>query len=596
MAISTDPLFPQLGEPITARLTFFTFPSGPTSYDWKVTGPGETNIEVTTKLEFPDPEHAREVEFFAEKAGIHEISVKVSIVEGQSPQTSVEHFCDDDKLVVNVRPQPVPIFGIPSARLRFSYFPDPSLPSLPQDDLILVDTWSLVDEIYLGTRTIDAGTAVSGSLRNGSQGVAAYIRITPRSGGRRVEVFSDSTGEYSARVPSTGIFDVLIVPQDLPFASVLLPGQTHDDLNAGYEVTSGDPVTIEVIDSGGNAVENALVAWATGQLVNTVVTTDADGTAAGFLRTSEGPLSMELVLPDQSSFPGLTLSPEGNVSVSPGDSLEVEVANIPTVNVTGTLNHADGSPYGNGQILFVSKAPLDNSGSLSVDGGSPVSLSGQLRRRVNADSAGQVSVELPRGMYDVVVVPTSEVNPDAEGASQFALDVLPGAPPTPPTWSLAPVEASSFSVSEIGGDVLEGIKLVATAQGFHGVGAQIQEGATSDAMGNATLELVDGMTYDLVVDPPPTLTTMISRFYADVVGGNSSVDIRLIRAVLLRGRLQLPTGEPAREVVVHAFCTRCTPGQVPDRPLHEVVTLINGEYTLRVPAPSVIPPIIEVTP
>lgn len=592
LRVDVSPVFPQLGDTVSLRPNVSGGPGGLPAFEWTVTGPNGRSIEVSLD-DSPESPSPSDVIFSPEDAGLHRVRARISFCDGER----IRSICDDE-LFINVRPRPsFPFPFIPSTRMRFHYVPSAAHQAVLQDDRIPVDVWASVDEIHIGTRTLDSGVLVSGTVNGPTGGIKALVRISPRATAMPVvEAFSGADGVYSTRVPSplpfdNGPYDVMIVPEDSSLPSMRFVEQTPADLNGAYQLTQGDTATARVFEADGVPADGAVVAWGTGDLIGTIVTTDPTGQATGFLRTGEGKLSLDVVLPDASPSPDLTLA--GDVFLSPGVLLDVRASSLPTVTLEGTLRRADGSLYSNGKVLFVTSGPLPNAGTLSVDGGPTISLLGQVRQQANADDAGRVSVALPRGKYDVVVLPTAEVDPQEEGIGVFALDLSGGSPAPSPTWSMAPVVSSDVNVSVFFGNVVEGVRIVATTRGVHGRG-QGGAQAITDSAGNAALRLVDGLSYDVMIDPPPDQP--LGRVYTSLMGGSSSLEVALVRAVTLRGTLQLATGERPPGIGVRAFCTECGTGQVPGRPMGESVSGPAGEIAVRVPAPSIFAPVITVVP
>src|SRR5450432_206513 len=351
-----------------------------------------TSIPVTVT---PDEPGFSTVEFPVEKNGQYVVSVSAD----------TGSICRADTVVtVNVPGPESYLFRVtPASSAWLGIPPQEARPALFQSTRTVEDI-----SLMPGTRFSIAPQDTNRRF------IPAYVRVSLVGSGVAVEGYT-ATGPVDAFLLATGVYDVLIVPDDdrapvvLTATAAMMPALAMDD---------GTPVTGRVVNGDGTPAPGARVVLRAGIRPSTIGTSDATG--AFTLRTRLGVQSVAVIPPDAAGLP------EARVEIDPGIAID---SSGTTLTMTwGTFQRAPFSiavkastgnaPVVGCRVRVESKAELA-AGTLMVSGassGSPTTslmARGSVRIDVITDPSGLASFpSLPLGAYQVTVVPPASL-PDA---------------------------------------------------------------------------------------------------------------------------------------------------------------------------------------
>src|SRR5450432_2743926 len=351
-----------------------------------------TSIPVTVT---PDEPGFSTVEFPVERNGQYVVSVSVD----------TGSICRADTVVtVNVPGPESYLFRVtPASSAWLGIPPQEARPALFQSSRRVEDI-----NLLPGTKFSIAPQDTSRRF------IPAYVRVSLVGSGVAVEGYT-ATGPVDAFLLATGVYDVLIVPDDdrapvvLTATAAMMPALAMDD---------GTPVTGRVVNGDGTPAPGARVVLRAGIRPSTIGTSDATG--AFTLRTRLGVQSVAVIPPDAAGLP------EARVEIDPGIAID---SSGTTLTMTwGTFQRAPFSiavkastgnaPVVGCRVRVESKAELA-AGTLMVSGassGSPTTslmARGSVRIDVITDPSGLASFpSLPLGAYQVTVVPPASL-PDA---------------------------------------------------------------------------------------------------------------------------------------------------------------------------------------
>lgn len=545
ISISVAPSEPFAGAtPIVATATR-TGATGFVSMFWRVTGPpGDVSV---TKL---DPDGLR-ISFVAPIAGPY-------IVGGDA--TSGTMTCAVPPLVVNVVRDDANVDTI-----RLSYVPQPGQDAPPQADRETIAVRGGADYFVPSARVLERGTRVAGTVTGPVGALAAYLRLQSESGAGPVELFADAAGKFNGAVPTTNQ-DVLVIPYGSGVPAMRFLGVAPAQI-AGFALDAGDAIAGKVLDAADRPVAGATVAVSAGDLPPLLATTADDGSFASRVRASAGALGVVVLAPR-----GDRLSASSAV-FAPGGTVEVRLAEQGLAPVSLVVRASGGAALPGARVTFVTG--FGDGGSLSVDGGAADAGRASFRRTVVAGDGGALPpLSLPAGPLTAIVLPPSG---SSEVMSVASLDL---AGPLPEALASAAPLFEDVGVAARDGPGVAGARVTAVARGVRGVGTGLAATAVSTALGTALLSgIVPGMTYDVVVDPPPG--ARLARGRASLVGGDGGITVALAPAIELTGHVLLPSGTGQPGVRVEAR----REGQ-PEL-LAETITSEGGFFSLWLPDPGV---------
>jgi len=483
--------------------------------------------------------------------------------------------CDRAPVIFSVNSPEVPT-------LRFRVTP-PASAQLPVRELT-VKTMDLAT-----TPSLDLGDARSSALvtlnpvdTQHSFPIPSYVRITNPSSGLALEGYTGQ-GAMVAPLSTSLTYDVLIIP-DGGLAPLLVSG-LPDAITKQMTIAPGASITGVMRDAMGNPVSGARVLLQAGARPSTVGTSGADGTFT--LTTREGSLSADIVPPAGSGLP------EARVAASPGivllasmSSLDLSMdwAKVPASALTIAVTGTGAAPVAGARVRVDLATPIANAGTLRVNGATAAQLqaTGTAYADGVTDAQGAAHLGLlPNGLYHVIVAP-----PD--GASSVAITLADVTVPT--TGAAASIALSKpmtlsgtlTAPSGVSAGALAGAKVTAIDRAP--LAAPTMATATAGADGKYMLPLAAGRTYELLVEPDPTLglARWVVGRYTPQVAVNTRADV-LPPAIAWKGSVT-GSGRVVAGALVQVYCsapaTWCAdPGLV----LTQGTTATDGSITLALP-------------
>lgn len=533
VSIGISPAIPVAGDTPIVAIAVRGGATGFVTMEWRVTGPPG---DVATRALDPD---GLRISFVAPLPGPY-------IVGGNAMSGTM--LCEVPPVIVNVLAD-----DQETSDIRLSYVPLPGQDAPPQVDREVMSLRGGADYALPAARILERGTPIAGTLNGPEGGLAAYLRVD------RGELFADAAGKFRG-VVLAGSHDVLVVPYGAVPAQRFLGVQQL----AAFAIDGGDEVSGRVLDASEQPVAGARVAVAAGDLPPLVASTESDGRFTTRVRAQAGPLSLSVVAPD-----GGRLAATG-ASFAAGATVEARLAEQALVPVALVARTSAGQALAGAVVTFSTAAAPG--GSLTVGTASDAGAASFRRTVVSGVDGSLPQLALPAGRVSVAVMP-----PPGTGDVLGFLEI-DGATPPPSVATAAPL-AEVVTVTDRDGDAVVGARVIAVARGARGVGAGLASSATSGATGAALVGgIVNGMTYDVLVDPPPG--ERLARGRASWVGGTGGVSVVLGPAIELTGKVLLPSGIGQPGVRVEA--------RLEGQPavLAETISGAGGFFSLWLPDPG----------
>lgn len=537
---------------------------GAESYSWQVTFDNDP-------VPFSAHPDGTEVTFDAPETGVYRVVLSGAVGE---------HACVQDDQELNVLDP-----GADTTIYRLRFEPAAGHPAPTQENLVPIAGGAAA--YTLGTISLESGISVTGQVTgDDSEPLAAYLRfvetgIAPAT----VEAFAGSSGAFTTRL-ALGSYDLLAVPADQSIAPLRLTGLVPG-ASLPVALPPAEAITGTVRDGAGQPVAGARVSLRTGGVPSAIATTDAQGAFTVAARPG-GATAVTVVPPVQSGLPRLELDDAAGLVAEAQTPLAIAyAAGLSARAVQPQVVASDGTTPGAGARLTWVLRPIAGAGTVTPEGGAPLSADGRLRIAVTADTGGEVEARsLPDGLYDLIIEPDPAAG-TADAAAVVAVDLTAGNPAPSTVQQIAPAQVTGLAVDEQGGP-LAGVQVVARPSGLLGGatgGAVIAQSGTD---GRFTLPLAAGGSYELVLDQPDGDHALARRAITiPAAGGAHDLgELALPDSVRVTGTVSIPNvGGGAAGVRLVLLCQDCT-GLDAVQPVAEALTASDGSFVLRVPDPG----------
>jgi hypothetical protein len=410
------------------------------------------------------------------------------------------------------------------------------------------------------------------SVRSGSTGVPAYLRLMPGAAKEAaVETFAGAGGGFTVRVLGQA-HDVLVIPT-VPGLAPRLVEDWQPSMPA-IDVGAGSTVAGVVRGPSGTALAGAKVQLKIGEAPSTVATTAANGTFTLLAELAPGkPVTVDVAPPDGSGLPRLVaVSAAWNLA----QQLQIDYApSLSLRDLAGARIRRGGVAVAGAKVVVV--GTLAAAGAVST-GGAPVIATGAVRVAVTASGAGVLPAALaPARPLSAVV----EVAPNDHAVA--AIDLTSATPAdidAPPAVAVATLLRRPEG-TPIEGAVLDAVPIGALA--LAGVTSAVR--ARSGASGQIATSLAAGARYDLRIHDP-ALARGAPALARDVTAQTIAVSYALAPALVVTGTLlQQGSPTPLGGAAVQLLCTACS-GLDRDRPIAEGTSRPDGAFTLVIPDPG----------
>ena len=539
---------------------------------WSVSGPGGP-VAVETIESF-----AIRARFIAQTPGGYVISA-----QGRA---------GDLVCVGGQRPLDVRAPGATPTLFQLRIIPAPGRSAVSRQEVVEIWSGAAHD---LGVFDLPEGRVFDARVVDSSgAGVAAYVRATPLSGGPARETHSDVTGDFSMRFDDGDVRDVLVVPG----ANAGAPGSAPVTLfrshvfslqsSQDFVLPIGNLFSATVTDGAGQPLSGASIALQTPDLPATLASTGADGLFSARLAAAiTSTLLVRAAPPVGLPLPTLEVPASAGLVVDPQQPMATIAFadSITTRTVAPRIVARDGAtPLPGARVTWISR-PIADAGVVTVPGDPSVNVPGTARHTVIADATGQLpSLELPRGIYDVVIDPPPG---SAEDATLLVVDITGAGPTLLATTALARLTGR---VVDSQGAGVANARIAATARGVLASSLGATRVITTASDGSFDLALPGDGDYDITVTGPAS-EHAVHRLQATApsAGQNSLLgDIALARALAYTGRVMLGGANPggAAGATVHLLCITC-PARDRELPVAEAVTDRFGYFVLPAPDPGV---------
>jgi hypothetical protein len=519
--------------PIRAQAQVFDA-SGINDYTWYVR---YQNTDVTSTYAAQD--HSQ-VDFVAANAGTYYVRVVVSgptnCPDGSATLTVSSgsgHFTD----------------------YRMRVYPPPGTGAPPQERVLHVEAGTSPNGDY----PLDPGQMFSGSVKNGTTGVPAYLRFMPASSPKGyVETFSAVSGAYSTRLLAQG-HSVLVVPMTAGLAPALLP---WDLTTTTLSVDAGNAVTGTVKDGAGNPLQGAQVQLTSGGIPSTLATTASDGSFT--LRASfsaSATVDVSVTPPAGRGLPVLA------ATGSFGATIAIQYANATTCDLGATPISRGATAEPNARVSIV--GTIANAGTI---GGA--TAAGTVRIVATADGTAHLpSTLVPRAPLEAVV--------DLGGGDLAVASVDTSTCPALTIDAPARITASSVTATT-GGAPIPGVGIEALPTGALALAGTPPVVTTANSSGAFSLTLASGGRYDITFTDP--LGYNAPLFVAAATVAYVPAPATLPPALRMTGKISvIGVANPVVGASVQMLCLACNAATPP---VAEAATNPISQYALGIPDPG----------
>ncbi|MCG8416608.1 MAG: hypothetical protein MJE77_01540 [Proteobacteria bacterium] len=221
-------------------------------------------------------------------------------------------------------------------------------------------------------------------------------------------------------------------------------------------------------------------------------------------------------------------------------------------------------------------------GTATVTGRAPVSAVGTVRVTAVAGPHGELSIDIPEGLYDAVVEPPPGFG---QTVTAVAVDLRPGQPD--------PAQLTTALPGRITGQIVDPrsssiacARLVATPIGFLAAATSATTATTAAGDGSFELHLPAGGDHDLVIMGPDTAHAR-RRLSVRAPQPDQNTDLGVIPltdTLAYTGQVILGS-RGASGMILHLLCAECEFD--PNWPLAEALSNRDGYFVLRAPDPGV---------
>ena len=438
---------------------------------------------------------------------------------------------------------------------------------------------------------LDFGTPVRiDPQRTSGEAIDSYIRVSSPESTVRLEGHS-KTGVFMARLSPTLSYDVLVIP-DRTTAPALFAGVTAATIGQlSFSLDDGVPVTGRLTRDGGRAVPEARLVLRAGVLPSTL--DNADTTGRFDLRARPGSYGAVIVPPPGSGLPEAHIREDAGLTISPPSAGPTTVDFAWRAIATSTLeltvrSPSDGPVGAPVRVRLESVADtLPDVGTLTLNGGAPMTASGLVRAEVVSNAAGVATFpNLPRAPYRAVITPAD----DLSAITAVTID-LAGATTPSVARTARLLRKVTLSGRLVPATLGVGATVVALDAGIDAAGTSASSAVASD--GRYNLALSPGRTYRVFVEPQPVrgLPRVALGTFTAPMADASNGDSRLPTGVPLVGTVTGSDGRPVLGALVQVYCLRaseeCLNPALTNadvvRPVSESVTDGDGAYRLVVP-------------
>lgn len=540
---------------------------GAQEFHWSVTGPGAAVVVE------PGDSFAKRARFVAEAPGSYDIAV-----QGRVGALTC---------VGSERPLEVRAAGARRAPYRLRIVPALEQSAVSHEEV--VELWGGAAH-DLGVFDLRGGQVIdSRVVDHTGAGVAAYIRVTPRSGGAALETHSDLTGAFSLRLDSRTQHDVLIVPS----ADAGTPDPAPVTLFADHDFSTGpDPGLVlaegvlfngAVHDSAGQPVEGTGVALRTGDLPAAIATTASTGLFAARLAAPSGtPVQIIVTPPADRALPSLEIAMTAGLTVAGATVTVAYASGLDIRTVAPQIVARDGAtPVPGARVTWISRA-IPAAGVVTMAGVPPANVPGTVRVTAIADAAGMLPPrDLARAVYDVVIDPPPG---SGEVTTSLAVDLTAG---TPALLSTAAPARITGRIVDRAGVGIAGARIAATPRGAIASSLTATQLTTATNDGSFELTLSGDGDYDVTIAGSGVAYGSLRLALTAPPSGRISgiSDIVMPPVLGYKGRVMLGL-DGASDATLLLLCVTCA-GLDPGQPIAEAVTDRFGYFILPAPDPGV---------
>lgn len=456
------------------------------------------------------------------------------------------------------------IEGAGMTQVRLRVYPAPGTLAPPQEQMKLIPGGP--GEYALNQVAIDPGVAATGTVRDGTTAIPAYLRFIPL-GGRDayVEAFSSIDGAFATRTLNQ-VHDVLVVPTVAGYAPRLVTNWTP---GMNLAVSPGTAITGTVVDPAGAAVANAQVQVQLDGIPSTLATTNGAGafTVRADIPIGANELRVDVTPPVASGLPriagaSMALAPTAPIAVAYASALVrrdvgtaivrrggVAQANVP-VKIVGTI----------GSVATI------------TTGTTTINANGEVRIATQTTAGGA----LPAG----TLAPNAPLSVVSQIGGQLAVGAFDLTAAVPGTVDApSPLPVTTVVVDAAGAPLANALVEIVPAGALRLAGAPTML-ASTNASGAASLGVPAGGLFDVRASDPQGRGAPVR--HADVPAAGIASTYALAKSKQVTGTLMLSGNpQPVGRATIQILCTLCT-GVERTRPMAEGASSSAGAFAIAV--------------
>jgi hypothetical protein len=335
-------------------------------------------------------------------------------------------------------------------------------------------------------------------------------------------------------------------------------------------VDAGSPVTGTVHDPADVPLAHAKVQLLIDGVPSTLATTVDDGSfTVNAVLAGNAAVTVEVTPPDASGLPRLSATSQTFDLAMP---LQIRYApQLVRRDLAGTRVLRQDVPVGNAAVMVV--GALAAAGTVTA--GTSASAAGEVRIAATADAGGTLpSTLVPSANLSAVITVA------AGDLAVAALDTTAAVPADLVAPAMRPITTAVLDPTAVG---LGGAVLDLVPTGALAMAAVPALHVTAGTSGAITASLADGGHYDLRFHDPAGRGAPL--VIADRVAATVATTYHLPVALQVHGSLMVGGTQVLANASVQVLCEACT-GIERDKPIAEVASDENGQFTLAIPDPG----------
>jgi hypothetical protein len=249
--------------------------------------------------------------------------------------------------------------------------------------------------------------------------IPSYLRLSAPGSSFLQEGRTTAKGATTFRVSPLRQYNLMIIPDNgwapQRFDGLMLSGATVPSFskpnNPDFELSQGTEIRVRLRDAG-FAVVGARVLFRAGALPSTLGASDEGGNTRIYV-AGDGNRSFgaQVIAPPGKGLPDLALDASSGLRLpaprNVAETMTIDWAPMPRGKIEiAIVSEKSGLPIRDAQVVAQFSAPLANAGTIVLNGGPTVALSGRIKLQATSDGNGKVLLDaIPRTQYTLTVTP-----------------------------------------------------------------------------------------------------------------------------------------------------------------------------------------------